>query len=474
MNLAPEKRNAFLLVLLAAAATFLLAYLVVGKGMNTALMVAVLAVVFLLCFFSVKVSLILLLCSMLLSPEIAIGSTAARAITIRLEDILLLIMTVGWLLRMAIFKDLGFSFKTPLNGPIILFLGITVLSTTLGIWRGDVALFSGLFFALKLFEYFVLFFVVINYVRDVKDINLLITVMLGVCAVVCMYGLFQIATGGDVSAPFEGSRAERNTLGGYLVLMGSLAGGLALKTDSRIERILLMAFLPVIVIVLLYSMSRSGWMSALASGITLLFFARNKAIYLFILIVSIVLIVFFAPTPVADRYEYTFNQELHPGQQVQIFGLRFDTSTSARLLGYVIILQQVLVHPVFGYGITGYGFCDGQYFRFLIELGIVGLLSFLILMGAVHRLLRKNFSQVFPARLEGMIAGVYAGFWGLLVHSLSANSFIIVRISEPFWCLVGLTTVTGMALQSRLDLIRVSGPEPGQLLPDETPAEAAR
>ena len=31
-----------------------------------------------------------------------------------------------------------------------------------------------------------------------------------------------------------------------------------------------------------------------------------------------------------------------------------------------------------------------------------------------------------------------AGLMGLLVHGLGANTFIIVRIMEPFWLVVGL------------------------------------
>jgi hypothetical protein len=45
-----------------------------------------------------------------------------------------------------------------------------------------------------------------------------------------------------------------------------------------------------------------------------------------------------------------------------------------------------------------------------------------------------------------MAMGFYAGFWGLMSHAVSANTFMIVRISEPFWCLAGLTVIM-MSLQ---------------------------
>jgi hypothetical protein len=59
----------------------------------------------------------------------------------------------------------------------------------------------------------------------------------------------------------------------------------------------------------------------------------------------------------------------------------------------------------------------------------------------VHRLLRRGLSIPAAPRLQGLVAGLYAGFWGLIAHGFSANTFIITRISEPFWCLVGLVVV---------------------------------
>jgi hypothetical protein len=39
---------------------------------------------------------------------------------------------------------------------------------------------------------------------------------------------------------------------------------------------------------------------------------------------------------------------------------------------------------------------------------------------------------------RGLAAGLLAGLTGLLVHAVGANTFIIVRIMEPFWLLAGL------------------------------------
>jgi hypothetical protein len=43
--------------------------------------------------------------------------------------------------------------------------------------------------------------------------------------------------------------------------------------------------------------------------------------------------------------------------------------------------------------------------------------------------------------LKGLSIGFFAGFIGLLFHALGANTFIIVRIMEPFWFFTGIIAV---------------------------------
>ena len=42
---------------------------------------------------------------------------------------------------------------------------------------------------------------------------------------------------------------------------------------------------------------------------------------------------------------------------------------------------------------------------------------------------------------KGLAMGLFAGFLGLLVHCFGSNTFIVVRIMEPFWFLMGIVVV---------------------------------
>ncbi|MDD5746957.1 MAG: hypothetical protein PHO30_06835, partial [Candidatus Omnitrophica bacterium] len=106
-------------------------------------------------------------------------------------------------------------------------------------------------------------------------------------------------------------------------------------------------------------------------------------------------------------------------------------------------LQHWAYSPVIGHGASSAGsVVDNYYMRVMIESGILGLFSFLLLLFAVVRssfqalaYLRKSADDNFT---EGLIVGFVAGLAGLLVHSLGAATFILIRIMEPFWFLAGL------------------------------------
>jgi O-antigen ligase len=343
---------------------------------------------------------------------------------------------------MAFLKDIGFVLKTQLNKPMAIFIIVMVISTIIGIMRGNVDILPGFFFSLKIIEYFFLFIVVINYLTTEKDINLILSLLFIVCGIICVYCLFMIVSGGDVSAPFEGSHGERNTLSGYLVLLGSVAAGVLMNTKNSLEKTLLGFMLLFLIVSLLFSGSRSGWISALVACFVLFFTAKHKNIYFLVLAIMFFALPFFLPDIVRERINFTFHQtSWDPTQQIQIFGIRLDTSTSARIFAAKAVIRYFLSNPFFGYGMTGAFFIDGQFFRIILELGILGILSFLWLLYNVHNIIYKTMKLELDSRLRGMVVGFYAGFWALIIHALSANTFIIVRISEPFWCLTGLTVV---------------------------------
>jgi hypothetical protein len=395
-----------------------------------------------ICFLSVKTALAILIMSMLLSPEITVASNEKHDITIRFDDMLLLIITVGWILRMAILKDIGFMRKNPLNKAIVSFCFLALLSTLFGIFRGNINWLPGTFFVLKVVEYFFLFYMVVNFVETPKDIYLFIRLLLLVCGIVCVYALSQLVVYHDISLPFEGARRERNTLGGYLMLIATVACGTLFYRDKGKKPYTLIVLLMGIIVTLLFSLSRSGWSGFIISFMALFIIVKWFKLFIIIMLCLAPLLPVLIPREVKQRFEYTYSEEYAAHRmQVKILGVRLDGSSSARLRSYGLVLAEIPKHLFFGYGITGFAFVDGQFFRILSEMGVLGLGVFIWLLTAVYRLILKTKQLEIPDTFRGMIVGFQAAFWGIIMHAMTANTFLIIRIAEPFWFFTGLIAV---------------------------------
>jgi O-antigen ligase len=173
------------------------------------------------------------------------------------------------------------------------------------------------------------------------------------------------------------------------------------------------------------------------------FMTERRLIILGMLAVALMASPLFLPKAVKDRVLYTFTQPEEQGQ-IQIGQLRLDTSTSARLISWREALTDWPKHPILGYGITGHQFIDAQFPRILVETGILGLITFFYLLYSIFRLTLQNIKELKTPLYQGLGIGFLAGFVGLIVHAVGANTFIIVRIMEPFWFFAGIVTVLPM------------------------------
>jgi O-antigen ligase len=400
---------------------------------------------FIVSFASTQIALYILIFSMLLGPELVVGTTAGttlgRGVTVRIDDFILVIIGFSWLARMAIYKELGFFLRTQLNGPIVAYIVVCLVSTLLGALFGRVSFATGFFFVLKYFEYMVIYFMVVNHLQDKKQISHFLWALLFTCVAVSFFGISQIPGGGRVSAPFEGETGEPNTFGGYLLLMMAMTMGLVLTSNLWRDRIIYGAISLIAFIPFLYTQSRGSYFAFFPMLLVFVWLSEKRKVIVFFILLLAIMLPFAAPQAVKERISYTFTQRYHPGQHVEVGNVRLDTSTSARLQSWKAVAKDFVRHPILGYGVTGYGFVDAQFPRVLIETGLVGLIAFLLLLWAIFKQGIAAFSKTGDTLHKGITMGFLAGFIGLLVHAVGANTFIIVRIMEPFWFVLGMVVM---------------------------------
>ena len=405
--------------------------------MDSPLVLAVAMAVFLVVFVKTEIGLYLVIFSMLLSPQFGAGGTIAesRRIVVRSEDILLLVVALSWLAKTAVNKELGLAVKTPLNRPILVYVAATAIATLIGYASGTVGGIGGFFYVLKYVEYFVVYYMVVNNLVDRRQAWRLVTAAFLTAVIVSLIGTTQIPSGQRVSAPFEGRDGEPNTFGGYLLLLMAVAGGIALETLRLRTRAIYLGLLGLMSIPFMFTLSRTSYIGMIpAAAVMAVLSSRRRVMIgaLLALLVASPLVLTLFPETVTKRVRYTFEPERgQPTVRVGAVGL--DPSTSARLISIQQAYEGWTHRPIFGYGVTGFTFMDQQFARTLVETGLVGFATFLVLIWAVLKAGVGSLPGLTVPEDRGLALGFVAGTVGLLGHAIGANTFIIVRIMEPFW-----------------------------------------
>lgn len=403
-------------------------------------------------FLSPLIGIYILVLSMLLGPELIVaglgsGATLGRGITLRFDDFLLALVGFGWLSRLALSRGFGTLARTPLNRPIVCYTAACAFATFVGVLAGRVSPSGGFFFLLKYYEYFFIYFMTINIVSDRTQLRHLVQASLVTFLLVSLYALWQIPSGGRVSAPFEGPEGEPNTLGGYLVFLMSIMTGLLLTNGAVPRRLPYFGLLGIGAVALQATLSRASF---LAGGVVFLgvmeVVRRRSPVLLAVLLMGLLAAPMVMPQSVVDRMLHTFSQPEEEGQ-IKLGALHVDTSTSERLRSYEQAMEQFRKSPVWGVGVTGGPFMDAMYPRVLMETGLIGFGAFCYLIYSLFRLGLDTYRSLSDPYDRGIALGFVMGLIGLLIHALGANTFIIVRIMEPFWLYAAIVAKSLMMIE---------------------------
>lgn len=400
-------------------------------------------------FVNAELALIFLIFSMLLSPELIMGEAGRREVMIRADDVFLGVVILGWFARMALDKDLALFKGTPLNGPIAGYIAMCLISTLYSAVLGRLSFLTGFFFTLKYIEYFLLFFMVVNVIQSKVQIKRFVYMMFFVFVLISIYAWLQRASGIQrVSTPFEGQSGEANTLGGYLVFMIMLALGILFNIREKYTRFFLGVSVCLALPALMFTLSRGSWIAFIPAATVLFVLSRKgKLMMTVLLLFTFCFAAWIFPREVKERFAYTFEEQV----EYDFLGKRItlDESAAARIEAWVLGIDRWKRSPVIGHGVGSPGpIVDNQYTRTLTETGTIGFILFSViilrLLGVTYYVIRKREEDDF---YHGLACGFYAGIVGLLFHSLSAASFIIIRIIEPFWFVAAIIVALPRILQ---------------------------
>ena len=438
----PENKSDIYVLLFAIPLALIVSFALINISIQSAVLIIVGVVGIILTLINTDYAIYMLILSMLLSPEFGARPSGGGGM-IRFDDLLLTVIVFTWLAKAAIYEELNIFKKTPINSAIGIYILICIISTGIGIIRNDVNIFSGSFFVLKYIEYFILFFMVYNQIRSKEQIKKYYFVLNLTFIFVIIIALSQLPARERLTTPFEGKTGEPNTLGGYLVFLIAVNLSVLLTSDVIESKYLKWGLLVINVagvFVLLMTKSRGSWVASVPVVIGYIMIHESRTIVLIFSVILLVLSPFIMPDSVIERVKYTFERRRGYGKTLQeeVAGIPVDPSASQRIRSWETAFEEYPKHPILGYGITGWRFLDAQFIRVLIETGIIGLAAFLFLLSKLLSTTWTIYRDSEDELLHALALGFFIGTIALMTHGLGANTFIIIRIMEPFWLMAAI------------------------------------
>lgn len=390
---------------------------------------------FFVSFFFMPVGLVLMVLSMLFSPEFNVGSLGTRAITIRIEDILIPVLMLSWLAQNALRKQRTIFQDTPLNTPIFCLLVLMLISTLRGMATGWVPGPVAFFYIFKTVQFFFIFYIIANSVRTRGEIHLYLWFMILTFALIGFYTLRQVPsveifTERRISAPFEGA-PEPATIGGYMAFLLLIVFSLFLYEKKKILKGLLLGVGVIAFIPFVYTLSRTSYAALIAGAIFIAAVQKKKSMILFIIAGSAIL--YFLVPALGERIAFTWKDAANPGRDYGV-----DMSFGERIYSFKKMWETARTSPLIGWGVASFLYPDNQYSRTIHEIGFLGLGLWLWIFIRLIKISRWVFDSLEGGMLKGLALGYSAGVIGILLHGFGAITFYIVRIMEPFWFVSGL------------------------------------
>lgn len=384
--------------------------------------------------------LVLLILAIGLSPRFPVGTLAhGRAIDIRVEDILLIFLCLGWLSR---FKRRPPQ-KTLFLCPILAYLCISALSTSIGIYFIRVNLAEGFFYLLKEMEYFLMFFLVASNIVNKKQLNLLIGTFLSIGMADFVWKVREIIAGVHFVGYGPGTLGEEHTMQSGAAVLFPLIIALSLWFyQNRLWRRVGLAFLILLFFMALLVAGKRSFGVGISGGLMIMGLISVKmkkvrfvilcCFVLCFLVISYFSLCHFFPRITAHK------------RMTNVEAGVVNFKERAEIYAYHIE-RYFFDNPFLGVGkgaLPTSSATHNFYVRLLCDVGVIGFFAFAWLWGSLWRYIYKFF-LLHQDKLYRTIALVWLlGTAVIAVANFFGEYLLTVRIAESYWFISGVAVGT--------------------------------
>lgn len=418
----------------------------------------------LLTFFKPRFGLIVMLFFMLISTDMQLDqSTEGRGLSIRIEDVILLIVTGGWLLNRAKTRSLSMFKHVPINKPVIFMALAITMASIIGYLQGTLPIRRGILFTLKRLEYFWLFFMALNIMESDKEVRLATKILLICTVAVSVIGAVQFylfplsgLAGGGATATTGFGRA--NTLADFYLIVGGVVFGLMVYETQRKTLIFYFLVAVCISIALFMTKSRGAYVSIPPLAITIVLVAKSKKVLIGLFVIGACLLLYFLMTftlsqgssmiaqganMLTDKHGFEIEEQLGSIADVATKGPEADSSFYARYSSWINNIDNIFEYPLFGHGVGSVplSYFDCHHVREVYETGFIGYIIFLYMNLSIFMTVLALFYMTEDPFIKGLTCGFLGGHVAMLIHGWSIANFYTIMNMEVFWFIVALIMI---------------------------------
>ncbi|HOK04475.1 MAG TPA: O-antigen ligase family protein, partial [Victivallales bacterium] len=410
----------------------------------------------LLSFFKPKIALGIMLVFIMVSTDIQLDKTAnsERGVTVRMEDIILLLVTGGWLLNRAKNRSLSIIKDVPINKGITVMSFAIIISTLLGLLQGTVPTSRAILFTLKRLEYFWIYFMTLHMIDTREETIKMFRFLFFISLFIACFGIIQSflfpvspLTGGGITATAGFGRA--NTLASFYLIMAGISIGMLLYYDSK-SQIFYLFSLTIFIVAIILTKSRGAYVSILPILIMAYLISRRTKLLFFTVSVLAIIGLFYIGTFISGKIK--FLAEIHNDNiksqfisigSVVVEGPEADSSFYARYSAWKDIFPKIMDYPLFGHGVGAMflGYVDNQYFHELYDTGFIGLFALLFFNFILFTSLYSFFHFTQNNFSKALSFGLIVGQAGILTHGMTITNFYTILNMEALCVLLGLVMV---------------------------------
>lgn len=384
--------------------------------------------------------------------DIKIGIIAAIVSLPFLPDMLSLLFMI-YLVFIFLFNNIfgeGYTIKQSfVHMPIVVFILAIIIATVTSL--DPMGSFRDLAIHLSALG---LLFIMVNSVNSKSELNVMLTAFVFTATLVALYGIYQYFVGveldpawvdkainPDITIRVFSVFGNPNILAEYLIMSIPVSVALFWNSKRLIKKSIFLLTSMILAGTLVLTLSRGGWVG-FAFGIFVFMFLVEKRLLLLCIPVG-VLSVFVLPQSIINR--------------IQTIGNLTDSSNAWRITTWQITTDIIRDHWVAGVGFGYMPFkktfetyirtmptshAHNTYLEIAAELGIVGIILFIILIFVIYKYAIINSKKSKDKYIKIITAGLLGGIASLLFHGLVEHVLYMPKIIITFWTMIGFILVT--------------------------------